>query len=85
MAKPRKVGDSMLKDEAERLLFIYASLKKEIRDQPLSVSNIPHILTRAIGCLRSRGISTWLGYEFPDGLLGCARFIGEEHKTSFSH
>ena len=45
----------MFKDESERLLFIYASLKKEIRDQPSSRLDIPHILTRAIGCFARVG------------------------------
>ena len=58
MAQQDKVGDFISKDEAERLLFIYASVKKEIRgDQPLSVSviDIPRIAIRAIGCFARVG------------------------------
>ena len=54
MAK-RSITDSMLKDESERSLFIYASLKKEIRERPLSVSNLPDILRRAMRCLARVG------------------------------
>lgn len=41
----------MLKDESERLLFIYASLKEEIKDQRLALANLPHIFTCAMGGL----------------------------------
>ena len=75
----------MLKHEDERSLFIYASLNKEIRVQPISISNVPHILTRAIGSLRRVGYEHGWATSLADGLLGCARFIGEEYKTSFSH
>src|SRR5262249_37051983 len=47
----------MSKDESELVLFIYASLKEEIGDQPLSISSAPRTLTRAVVCL------TRLGYQ----------------------
>ena len=53
-AKP-STTDSMLKDESERLLFIYASLKEEIKDQRLALANLPHIFTRAMGGLSRVG------------------------------
>jgi len=47
--------------EPERLLFIYASfkseIKREIRDWPVPLSNVPHTLSRAVACL------TRLGYQ----------------------
>jgi SAM-dependent methyltransferase len=45
----------MLRDESERLLFIYASLIKDIKDERLALANFPHIFTRAVGGLARVG------------------------------
>jgi hypothetical protein len=41
----------MLGHESERLLLMYIALKKDIKDRPLSLSNMPHLVTRSLLCL----------------------------------
>jgi SAM-dependent methyltransferase len=48
MSKPENSGQSMWGYDSEQLLLIYSSMKKELKDRPLALSNMPHILVRSM-------------------------------------
>jgi Methyltransferase domain len=51
----------MLGHDSERSLLIYVSLKKEIRDRPLLLLNMPHILARSVrSCVRLGRQHGWM-------------------------
>jgi hypothetical protein len=70
--------------EPERLLFIYASFKNEIKDRPIELSNVPHILSRAVRALACLGHQYGWTTGFEDVLLERSGRVGKKHEGSFS-